>query len=115
MHGHHIGVYALGNTYDFEAGKLGSRIKNSAFQSETGNLSYLSYGTGITYGYAFPIAKKWNLDFGISVGYYTGEYMVYKPVDSDYVWQETMKRNYFGITGAQISLVYVLGCRNHNR
>jgi hypothetical protein len=26
-----------------------------------------------------------------------------------------MKRNYFGITGAQISLVYVLGCRNHNR
>ncbi|MCI2082473.1 MAG: DUF3575 domain-containing protein [Bacteroidales bacterium] len=115
MHGHHIGVYALGNTYDFEAGKLGSWINNSAFQSETGNLSYLSYGTGITYGYAFPIAKKWNLDIGISVGYYTGEYMVYKPVDSDYVWQETMKRNYFGITGAQISLVYVLGCRNHNR
>lgn len=115
MRGHHLGLYGLANTYDFEAGKLGSWIGSDAFQKEEGNLSYLSYGAGVTYGYAFPIAKKWNLDLGVSFGYYGGEFLDYIPVNGEYVWQKTVQRNYFGITGAQISLVYILGCRNHNK
>lgn len=115
MHGFHVGIYGLANTYDFELGKLGTWIPISDFQNQIGNLSYLSYGGGVTFGYAMPIAKKWNLDFGISGGYYGGEYYEYKPIDTHYVWQKTVRRNYFGVTGAQISLVYIIGCHNHNK
>ncbi|MFB0973078.1 MAG: DUF3575 domain-containing protein, partial [Bacteroidales bacterium] len=116
MHGFHVGVYGLANTYDFDLGKLGSWVTGiSALKNEEGNLSYLSYGAGVTFGWAMPIAKKWNLDFGISAGYLGGQYLDYIPEDQCYVWQKTIQRNYFGITGAQVSLVYILGCRNHNK
>ena len=116
MHGFHVGVYGLANTYDFDLGKLGSWVTGiSALKNEEGNLSYLSYGAGVTLGWAMPISKKWNLDFGISAGYLGGQYLDYIPEDQCYVWQKTIQRNYFGITGAQVSLVYILGCRNHNK
>lgn len=95
--GWHIGAYAQMVTYDFEwggTGYLGDRW---------------SYAAGIAVGYSKNLAKRLNLDFTLGVGYLTGEYMEYKPIDNCYVWQATKDRNWVGPTKAEVSLVWILG------
>ena len=102
LQGHHLGIYGLIATYDFELGGRG----------------YLgdkwSWSAGIGYGYSLPIAKRINFDFGVNVGYLGGEYKEYLPIDNHYVWQVTKSRHYFGVTKAYISLVWLLGHGNYN-
>ena len=102
MQGHHLGIYGLIATYDFELGGRG----------------YLgdkwSWSAGIGYGYSLPIAKRINFDFGVNVGYLGGEYKEYLPIDDHYVWQVTKNRHYFGVTKAYISFVWLLGHGNYN-
>lgn len=99
--GHHFGVYMQGVTYDFEFGG-------------TGNLSKFSYGAGVEYGYSLPVAKRLNLDFGVGLGYFGGQYKKYDPEDGHYVWKQTLQRNFFGPTKAEISLIWLLGRGNTN-
>lgn len=101
LQGHHLGVYAQGLTFDFETGGKGY-------------LSDFSYGFGLEYGYSLPVAKRLNIDFGISVGYDGGKYKVYEPEDDCYVYKETKQRHWFGPTRAEISLVWLLGHGNQN-
>lgn len=100
--GHHIGIYAQMFTYDLELGHKG----------------YLgpkwSYGAGISYGYSLPVASRLNIDFGLSAGYQGGKYKEYKPDGDCYVWQVTKRRNWFGPTKAEISLVWLIGRGNVN-
>lgn len=95
--GWHIGAYAQMLTYDFEWGGTG----------------YLgekwSYAAGIAVGYSKNIAKNLNLDFTLGVGYLTGEYKEYEPIDNCYVWQATKNRHWVGPTKAEVSLVWLLG------
>lgn len=99
--GHHLGLYGQMLTYDFETGS-------------TGYLSKLSYGAGIEYGYSLPIGRRLNLDFGIGIGYLGGEYKIYQPEDTHYVWQQTKQRHWFGPTKAEITLVWLIGRGNYN-
>lgn len=95
--GWHVGAYAQMLTYDFEWGGTG----------------YLgdkwSCAAGAAVGYSKNIAKNLNLDFTLGVGYLTGEYMEYKPIDNCYVWQATKQRHWIGPTKAEVSLVWLLG------
>ncbi len=110
LQGHHIGLHGQAFTYDFEIGGRGymgglpgGMLKDRAH-----------WGIGVEYGYSLPIARRLNLDFGIALGYVGGEYMEYLPIDGHYVWQVTKKRNWFGPTKAEISLVWLLGRGNYN-
>ncbi|MBE9488600.1 MAG: DUF3575 domain-containing protein [Bacteroidetes bacterium] len=94
--GHHVGVYASAGTYDVE-------FSNKGYQSK------FSYTIGASYGYSLPIAKALNLDFEIGVGYLAGEYKEYEPKNGDYLRIATKKRNYFGPTKGQVSLVWLIG------
>lgn len=100
--GHHIGLYGQILTYDFIAGKrgyLGDRW---------------TYAAGIAYGYSLPITKRLNIDFDLGLGYLSGEYKEYIPIDGHYAWQATKYRRMFGPTKAEISLVWLLGNGNIN-
>lgn len=101
--GHHVGVYGQILTYDFE----------------TGGRGYLgdrwSYAAGVEYGYSLPIAKRLNIDFTLGVGYLSGEYKEYLPMDECYVWQATKNRKWLGPTKAEVSLVWLLGSGNSNK
>lgn len=99
LSGHHLGLYGLAGTYDFEWGG-------------TGYQSLLSYGCGLEYGYSLPIGRRLNIDFGIGMGYWGGEYKVYEPIDGHYVWQSTRNRHWFGPTKLEVSLVWILGGRD---
>lgn len=108
--GHHIGLYAQALTYDFELGGkgyMGGIPGGSLFDKA-------SYGVGIEYGYSLPIGRRLNLDFGIGIGYLGGEYRVYDPMDTHYIWQQTKQRHWFGPTKAEVSLVWLIGRGNCN-
>jgi Protein of unknown function (DUF3575). len=76
------------------------------------NKSDFSYSAGLTYGYAFPIAKHLNLDLGLSAGYIGGDYDIYSLTDGSYVYKTAKTRGYWGLTQAQVSLVYIIGFEN---
>ena len=100
--GHHIGIYGQALTYDIE-------LNGHGYQS-----ARWDYGGGIEYGYALPISRSLNLDFSLGMGYLTGKYKKYKPIDTHYVWQATKKLHWFGPTKAEVSLVWLLGRDNYN-
>lgn len=95
--GHHLGLYALGLTYDVEWGGRGYQAARFGF------------GGGIEYGYSTSIGRRLCLDFSLGVGFQDGEYKTYDPMDGHYVWQSTHKRHWFGPTKAEVSLKWLLG------
>lgn len=95
--GHHIGIYGQMLTYDVEWGKRGYQGRD------------WHYGGGISYGYAIPIARRWNLDFSLGIGYLQGEFREYLPMDGHYVYQKTRQLRFFGPTKAEVTLVFNIG------
>lgn len=95
--GWHIGAYGQMLTYDFEWG--GDGVLGDKW----------SYAAGLAVGYSKNLAPKLNIDFTLGVGYLTGEYKEYKPIDNCYVWQATKHRHWVGPTKAEVSLVWLLG------
>lgn len=101
--GHHVGLYGQMITYDFELGGKGILAER------------WSWAAGVEYGYSLPLAYRLNLDFTLGVGYHSGEFYEYLPIDGHYVWQATKRRQYIGPTKCEISLVWLIGCDNYNR
>jgi hypothetical protein len=109
--GHHLGLYGQAFTYDFEIGGTGY------IGGQPGGTLWnkMNYAMGLEYGYSLPVGRCLNLDLSIGVGYWGGEYQVYKPIDTHYVWQETRQRNWLGPTKAEVSLVWLIGRGNTNQ
>lgn len=104
LNGWYVGAYTYGGTYDV---RLFTR-KNS----DKGQLSNWSYSGGLTAGYAMRIAKRFNLEFGLSAGYFGGKYYKYDVSDCQgctFPKRSTHNRNYLGPTKASVSLVWLIG------
>ena len=98
--GHHLGLYALGLTYDVEWGGKGYQA------------AHFGFGVGLEYGYSMRIGRRLNLDLSIGVGFQDGEYKEYVPSHdhwNHYIWLSTHKRHWWGPTKAEVSLVWVIG------
>lgn len=94
--GHYLGVYAESGKWDFQW------KRSICTQGE-------HWSVGLSYGYAMPIGKYFNLEFSLSVGYASIPYRGYIP-NEDYsvLWRDASRQgrwNYFGPTKAQVSLV----------
>lgn len=109
--GFHVGAYFGVFTYDFEwggTGYMGGLPGRSLW-------ARCNYQTGVEFGYSLPIARRWNLDFNLGVGYMWGDYRKYDPIDKCYVWKSTHDLRWFGPTKAEIALTWLIGCDNYNR
>lgn len=98
--GHHIGLYGLMATYDYEFGNNGQQAPK------------WSYGGGVAYGYSKKLTKRLNIDFTLGLGCLYGKYHKYEPStikNDDYYWLSTQKRKYWGPTKAEVSLVWKIG------
>ena len=96
LQGHFFGLYGESGKYDFQF------QRSICYQGEF-------YSAGLSYGYATPIGKLFNLEFSISAGYASIPYRGYTP-SNDYgiLWRDpekTGRLRYWGPTKAQISLV----------
>ena len=117
LQGHHVGLYGQLMTYDFEFGKggiMGGAPGGNIFAKDANGYPAMQSSIGVEYGYSLPIARRLNIDFTIGVGYHSGVFHMYEPIDGHYVWKKSSRRRFFGPTKLEVSLVWQLGRGNYN-
>jgi hypothetical protein len=105
--GHYIGFHALGGQYNFGNLDNGIKFLGSDF-SKLSDYRYQGWyiGAGVAYGYDWILAKHWNLEVEIGVGYIYTRFDKFecngcgKKVESD------KDHHYVGPTSAALNLVY---------
>lgn len=113
--GHFIGIN--GNYTRFNAGSIPFEAPRLFIYPDNGRPEFpdmqksriegWAAGAGMTYGYAFPIARKWNLEFTVGYGLW---YTVYSQYESRKcgLFQQTVQKRALGPTSAGISFVYMI-------
>lgn len=102
FNGHFLALHALGGQFNVANMDLGifPSFKDYRYQ---GNM----YGAGIGYGYQFVLSKHWNLGLEIGAGWIRADYDKYDcPHCGE--WRGSDKKDYFGLTKAAISLIYII-------
>ena len=106
--GHFLGAHVLGGIYN--AGFIPNNIK--AFGIDFSKLTDNRYqgkfiGGGIAYGYALALAKHWNLEFELGVGYIYTKYDKFECEGCGKMVAQDVPMHYVGPTKGAINLVYV--------
>ena len=104
---HFVGLHAIGGQYNAGNIKNGITFLGTPFK----NLSDHRYegwavGGGIAYGYALPLAKHFNMEFEIGIGYVYLKYKKYSCSECSHKLGDG-HHNYYGPTKAAINLVYI--------
>ena len=108
MHGNFIGLELHGGQYNIGGLDTGfsflgtdfSRLKDSRFQGWYA-------GAGITFGHAWMLAKHWNLEAEIGLGYSYTRYDRYPCKACGTKLDDNRRHNYYGPTKAAINLEYI--------
>lgn len=105
FNGHFIGIHALAGAYnvggvDIPLGRL-KDLKDYRYEG-------WGVGAGVSYGYQWAISRKWNLELNLGAGYVYFNYDKYPCVKCGTLLEEDAKTNYFGVTKAAISLIYLI-------
>lgn len=103
--GHHFGLYGTVLVYQVA---FGGRGYISGIPGEDLDGSPW-WGGGVEYGYSLRVHRRLNIDLSLGVGYAGGEQREYRMVDDCYVWQASRRRQWFGPTKAEVSLVWLIG------
>lgn len=102
FNGHFLALHALGGEYNV------GNIDFGIFPSTKGH-RYQGWmaGAGIGYGYQFILGNHWNLGLEIGAGWIHADYDKYEcPHCGE--WQGSGKKDYFGVTKAAVSLIYII-------
>lgn len=106
--GHFMGMHLIGGNYNFGHLGLNFSFLGSDFR-ELLDKRYQGWGAGagIAYGYAWPVARHWNVEAEIGLGWIYTRYDSYpcrncgRKIDSGRV------HNYVGPTKAALNIVYL--------
>ncbi len=99
--GHFFGLHGFGGFYN-----VGGRKVPMLFEKEF-RYEGTTYGGGVSYGYALPLAKRWNLEFNVGVGVAVLKYDKYG-CDKCSEKIGTFNKLYFGPTRAGVSIVFII-------
>lgn len=64
-------------------------------------------GAGIVYGYAWPISRRWNMEFKLGIGWWYTEYDRFESRTCG-LFQESVARHAFGPTDLGLSFIYMI-------
>lgn len=106
--GHFIGIHAIGGQYNF--GNLKNNIKflGSDFSSLTDHrYEGWAAGAGFAYGYDWILAKHWNLELEIGIGWIYTRFTKYRCEECGSALVKNKPHNYFGPTKLAINLEYL--------
>lgn len=104
FNGHFLGAHLLGGQYNWGGLDLPLGIFDDLKEHR-----YEGWyvGGGVVYGYQWLLGKRWSIETALGVGYVRADYDRYKcPHCGE--WQDSGKKNYFGVTKAAISLIYII-------
>lgn len=106
FNGHYFGAHVFGGMFNISEHKAPLLFgeKNSADYRYDGWFA----GVGASYGYQLPLARSWNLEFNLGVGYALMRYDRYEHERCGELIQPGVKRNYFGPTKLGITLTYLI-------
>jgi hypothetical protein len=90
------GVYVASAKYDLDYNGTGD-------QGEV-------WSVGATFGYSWPIGRRWNLELSASAGFLSGKRRHYNAEfeSSHLIYKETKSLRYFGPTKLKFSLVWII-------
>jgi hypothetical protein len=98
------GIHALGGEFNVGGVKLPfnifPQVKDHRYEG-------YYYGAGASIGNQWILGPRWNLEASIGVGYIRYHYDRYECARCG-AWLNKNDRNYFGVTKATLSLVYLL-------
>ncbi|MDR0560416.1 MAG: DUF3575 domain-containing protein [Prevotellaceae bacterium] len=103
LDGWFTGLYVAGGDYDI-------RLFTETLD-DLGYLSLWSMSAGLTGGYSLPLSQRLNMEFLLGVGWFGGNYKAYnrsRCLDC-YPYMGKGRFNYWGLTSAAISIVYLIG------
>lgn len=96
-HGMYAGVFVGGGKYDLENGGNG-------YKGEGGM-------AGLSFGYMWPISKRWSLEAAIGAGYMFTRYQEYEPREGHYLYQRTKDLHYFGPLKLKFAIAWRFGAK----
>ena len=100
FYGSFFGIHVHGASYN--VGSVGTNwMKDYRFEG------YL-YGGGLSYGYQFYLAPRWNLEVSIGGGYAYMIYDRYECKDCGKLLSAQENYSYWGLTRAGITLIYII-------
>lgn len=106
--GNFLGFHAIGGQYNF--GNIHNNIKflGSDF-SQLSNYRFQGWGVGagIAYGYAWTLAKHWNIEAEIGIGWIYTQFHKYYCFDCGKKVPGKFHHNYFGPTKLNLALEYI--------
>ena len=97
------GVFNIGNINLDKLAFLGNDFKNMKDHRYEG----WGIGGGITYGYAWPVHRHWNIEAEIGVGYVYTRHDTYPCASCGRKIANNVPRNYVGPTKAGVNVVYI--------
>ena len=112
--GHFIGINA--NYTQFNIGGLPEGMSNLFVNLNTevpmpdlsvARIQGWAVGAGLTYGYAFPIARRWNMELTVGYGWWYTEYDQYESRKCG-LFQQAVARHALGPATAGISFIYMI-------
>lgn len=101
--GHHVGIYGILATYDFEFGGKGYQCNDLS----------KTFSIGASYGYTLPLSREFSLDFTAGMGFVQSKYDVYVPLKGAYMRTNTKRLRYFGPSKLEVSLVWNINRKNN--
>lgn len=102
FNGHFVAIHALGGS--FNVANLDLKVFPSTINNRyQGDM----FGAGIGYGYQFILNNRLNLGLEIGGGWIQARYDKYECAHCG-TWIKSGRKNYFGITKAAVSLIYIL-------
>ena len=104
FNGHFFGLHGIAaefnvGGFDWPVGRL-KDFKDYRYEG-------YAFGGGLSYGYQWPIAKRFNFELNLGVGYAHLIYDKFKCVKCGDKLESDVKDNYFGVTKAAVSLIYL--------
>jgi len=105
FNGHFIGLHALGGSYnvggvDVPVGIL-KKLKDYRYEG-------WAAGGGLSYGYQWILAPRWNFELNLGAGYVYLNYDKFPCIKCGEKLEDDATKNYFGVTKAAISLIYLI-------
>lgn len=107
--GSFIGLHAIGGQYNFGHLNFGGRnfLGTNLKLLEDHRLQGWMAGAGIAYGYSWILARHWNLEAELGIGWIYTRYDMFECANCGKKVKDDVPHNYVGPTKAAINLIYV--------
>lgn len=108
FNGHFVGVHVHGGQFNIGNTDMNFKFLGTDFSKLRDNRAQGWFaGAGVSYGYDWILSKHWNLEAEIGIGYSYTRYDLYPCAVCGTKLADNRSHNYYGITRAAISIMYL--------